>query len=254
MSIHDFFASICPACLWIFTIVHLFFIILFIFSYIKLEGKKLSYFLCSLISFGLFYDSLILSLGTILPSDSNTLHSLSHFRFISHGALIPLLFAITAINLTLPKYFSLLLLILTGILIILGIAEGIATELKFDSVANVNRYTMDPNLTPTWAKFISYILTYGAVIPLIVGGIYDWIKKKKVYFFLSGFLMMVFSAIGPGIGCVDLIFFISMFGELLMMLFLFLSIYFNNKGCDEKGSDDVDPLLLTNSTNSEKEV
>jgi len=40
--------------------------------------------------------------------------------------------------------------------------------------------------------------------------------------FLAGFLMFAFSALGPATGNFDLIFYISMFGEICMALFFLL--------------------------------
>ena len=59
------------------------------------------------------------------------------------------------------------------------------------------------------------------VNPMMISGIIVWIKQKNPHLFLSAFLMFVFSALGPATGNSDLIFFISMFGELLMVLFLY---------------------------------
>ena len=57
---------------------------------------------------------------------------------------------------------------------------------------------------------------------MIIAGVIVWIRQKTPFFFLSGFLMFAFSALGPASGNADLIFFISMFGELFMVLFLYL--------------------------------
>ena len=69
---------------------------------------------------------------------------------------------------------------------------------------------------------ISRILSFGPVIPMMIAGIVVWVKQKTPHLFLSGFFMFAFSALGPATGNSDLIFFISMFGELLMVLFLYL--------------------------------
>ena len=76
--------------------------------------------------------------------------------------------------------------------------------------------------TPGWATGISMALSFGTVIPLMIFGIIAWKKKKTPCLFLSGFFMFAFSAIGPATGNSDLIFYISMFGELLMVLFFFI--------------------------------
>jgi hypothetical protein len=88
-------------------------------------------------------------------------------------------------------------------------------------VAGIARYTSG-EATPAWAGAVSGILSYGTVIPLILAGIAVWIRQKTPFLFLSGFLMFLFSALGPATGNFDLIFYISMYGEVLMVLFFYL--------------------------------
>lgn len=217
---HAFFETICPVGVWVFVAFHVASIAVFVINYVK--TKKPEYLLCAFESFGLFFDSLIIALGVFLP-ESEGLKNVSQVRFVSHGLLIPLLFAITSFHLKCKKPFNYILLGLTAALMIAGAIEGFATILEVKEVAGVVRYAASKS-TPAWASGISSLLSYGAVLPLIVGGIIDIIKKKNCLFLLSGVLMFAFSALGPATGCADLIFFISMFGEALMMLFIFLSI------------------------------
>ena len=65
------------------------------------------------------------------------------------------------------------------------------------------------------------------VVPLVLAGIAVWVKQKTPALFLSGFLMFAFSALGPATGNFDLIFFISMFGEVCMVLFFMVYANFN---------------------------
>lgn len=53
----------------------------------------------------------------------------------------------------------------------------------------------------------------------MIVGVIAWIKQKTPHLFLSSFLMFAFSALGPATGNADLIFFISMIGEVLMIAF-----------------------------------
>ena len=50
-----------------------------------------------------------------------------------------------------------------------------------------------------------------------------------VCLFLSGFLMFAFSALGPATGNSEYIFYISMYGELLMVIFLILHDMFGDR-------------------------
>lgn len=213
-----FLLSIMPAALWIFTVIHLGFLILFIKDYTKTKNPL--FLLPGLVTVGLFYDALILSLGTVLPLGA-PLQTLSQLRFVSHGALIPLLFPICAYALNAGKKLRTAVWVFTGIVILLGIAEGFATVLEAREVASVVRYA-SADSTPAWASGVSSLLSYGTVVPLILVGIFVWVRQKTPTLFLSGFLMFAFSALGPATGNFDLIFFISMAGEVLMVLMLYL--------------------------------
>ena len=102
-----------------------------------------------------------------------------------------------------------------------GVAQALATVLEKREIAGVVRLASGAD-TPKWADIISRVLSFGTVIPMMIAGIIVWIKEKTPHLFLSGFLMFAFSALGPATGNTDLIFFISMFGEILMVLFLYL--------------------------------
>lgn len=111
--------------------------------------------------------------------------------------------------------------IVTILLMAAGAAEGACTRLEPRDIAGVIRFAAG-EATPAWAGMISTVLSFGTVIPMMIAGVIIWIRQKTPYFFLSGFLMFVFYALGPAAGNADLIFFISMFGELFMVLFLYL--------------------------------
>ena len=60
------------------------------------------------------------------------------------------------------------------------------------------------------------------MVILIVAGAVVMVKEHNPHLMLSGLLMFIFAALGPATGNFDLIFFISMFGELAMTLFFWL--------------------------------
>lgn len=214
----DFLLSICPVALWVIAAVELVIMLLALRGSDK--GKKPLHLLTALVCFGLFYDALIIALGSKL-GESALFLVLSRLRFVFHGALIPLLFPICAYALGFNKTWKTVVWIFTGILIALGIAEGFATDLSVQHVAGVLRCTSGDG-TPGWAKAVSSVLSYGTVVPLIIAGVIVWIRQKTPALFLAGFLMFAFSALGPATGNFDLIFFISMFGEVCMALFFLL--------------------------------
>lgn len=213
-----FLLASCPILLWVITILQA--LVCFLAFRGFFREKKPLFLLTGLVAFGLFYDALILSLGGVM-TEGPLFTALSRMRFVAHGALIPLLFPICACALDFNKTWKTVVWVFTGILIVLGIAEGFATELSLQQVAGVVRYTSGDG-TPGWAKAVSGILSYGTVVPLILAGIVVWIKQKTPLLFLAGFVMFLFSALGPATGNFDLIFFISMFGEIGMALFFLL--------------------------------
>ena len=214
----EFLLRICPGALWVVAAIEL--VILLAAAKGSDKGKKTLHLLTALVCFGLFYDALIIALGSSL-GEGPLFMFLSRLRFVFHGALIPLLFAICAYALNFNKRWKTIVWIFTGILIALGIAEGFATDLSVQQVAGVLRCKAGDG-TPGWAKAVSSILSYGTVVPLIIAGVIVWIKQKTPALFLAGFLMFAFSALGPATGNFDLIFFISMFGEVCMALFFLI--------------------------------
>ena len=75
--------------LWVIVMIHVVFWVLFHKGYSR--TKNMLYMLSGLITFGLFYDALILALGGVL-SAGPVLMTLSRVRFVSHSGLIPLIF------------------------------------------------------------------------------------------------------------------------------------------------------------------
>lgn len=225
-NFQDFLSTICPGTLCFFTLIYFLFIFLLIYRYNK--SNHISYLLTSLLTFGLFYDSLILCFGIYIEK-SPLLKLLSQYRFIFHFALIPSLYPITA-HTVFPnkKIIKIILWTFAIFQIVIGIPTGFITQLEFKYVGNVSRYTVNMKLMPKWAQ-ISYIFSFFGVVPLIIGGIYDLVKNKSGYFLLSGLIALVFSAVAPGLGVKDMIFFVSSFGEFFMVPFLYLSIYGKEK-------------------------
>lgn len=208
------FAS-CPVMLWVICALELLFTVLLFSNYAKTRG--IIYLLSGLICVGLTYDALILALGSVM-SEGIVLQSLSRMRYVLHGGLIPLIFAICAYALNFKGFWKAAAWVLTGVLIALGIADGSIRVIGATTVAGICRYASVS--APAWADIVNSLLTFGTVIPMMIAGIVVWVKQKTPHLFLSGFLMFAFS--GLGAVCLELMFYISMYGELLMALFLFL--------------------------------
>ena len=210
----DVLLNICPVAIWCIVAAEV-----LIFC-LLLRLKKAPVVICTaLVTLGLILDAAIIGLGAVLPQ--NVLAAVSPVRFVAHGLLIPLIFPICGYALRLKKPWMTAVWVISIILMAAGAAEGVATVLEPRSIAGVVRFASS-DATPTWADAVSRILSFGTVIPMMIAGVVVWIKRKTPHLFLSGFFMFLFSALGPATGNSDLIFFISMFGEVLMVWFLYL--------------------------------
>ena len=216
--------TICPMAIW-FIVAAEGLIAALLFFQAKRHSQPVALW-SGVLTIGLILDAAIIGLGTALPE--STLTAISPARFIAHGLLIPLIFPIFAYALKLKKPVIIGVWVVTGLLMIGGVAQALATVLEKREIAGVVRLASGTD-TPKWADIISRVLSFGTVIPMMIAGILVWIKQKNPHLFLSGFLMFVFSALGPATGNSDLIFFISMFGELLMVLLLYL--YSRKEAC-----------------------
>ena len=210
----ELLAPSCPIMLWVITGIELVFTVLLFTRYAK--SKNLIFLLSGLICVGLTYDALILALGSFM-TEGTALLALSRMRYVFHGGLIPLIFAICAYALDFKGVWKIAAWVLTGVLIALGVADGCIRQIGVETVAGICRYKSV--YAPAWAEIVNSLLTFGTVIPMMVAGIVVWVKQKTPHLFLSAFLMFLFS--GLGAACLELMFYISMYGELLMALFLY---------------------------------
>ena len=168
---------------------------------------------------GLIYDGIIILLG--FSMSDNVLRFFNRLRFIFHGLLVPLLvvFCGYALNLSEMKFY--INLIIAVILSILGVILGIIANLEINEGELIKRCTFSKDDSRT-VKMLFTLMNIGCVIYMIVVGIILYVKNKDYLFFLSGFFMFVFSAIGPATGNSDLNYLLSMYGEVLMIIFLYL--------------------------------
>ena len=205
----------CPIALWIISAINLGFMVLLFSRYAK--TKNILFLLSGLLTVGLFYDAAVLALGTFM-ADGPLLAALSRMRYVLHGGLIPLIFALCAYALNAKGFWLKAVWGLTIVLCALGVADGIIRVLGVQTVAGVTRYVSVS--APAWAEIVNSLLTFGTVIPLMIVGIVVWKKQKTPRLFLAGFLMYLFSALG--VICLELMFYISMYGEVLMATFFYL--------------------------------
>ena len=220
-----------PGLVWAITVFHALILLLSALGYGK--SRQPLYLLLALLSFGLCYDALIQALGTAL-GEGSALLALSRFRYVFHGALIPLLFPICAYALDFKKPWRIAVWVLTGIVMVLGIAQGFATVMIPEDTAGILRMASDKEATPAWAGGVSMLLAFGTILPVILAGVWVWIKQKTPLLFLAGFLMFAFAALGPASGNLDLNFLITMFGEVFLGLFFLLYAHHKAKKDNEE--------------------
>lgn len=204
----------CPIMLWVITVIEVVFTAMLFSRFLK--HKNLIFLMSGLICVGLTYDALILALGSVM-TESIALMALSRLRYVFHGGLIPLIFTICAYALDFKGFWKKAAWVFTAVLIVLGVADGCVRVIGAVEVAGICRYASVS--APAWAEIVNSLLTFGTVIPMMIAGIVVWVKQKTPHLFLSAFLMFLFS--GLGAACLELMFYISMYGELLMALFLY---------------------------------
>ncbi|WP_029233219.1 hypothetical protein [Butyrivibrio sp. VCB2006] len=178
-----------------------------------------------LICIGLFIDAFFITIGGPaggLPDYIGT------FRFMAHGLLVPILIPVCGYGLKCKPLTMKILWAITAVISILGLSHAFAIQLETVNFEGIIRHTMG-SATPMWAMIVSYLLSFGTVIPLIISGIVIWKKQKNPFLFLSGILMFFFAGLGPAIGKMDLLFIFSMFGEVLMIVFALLYIIKDEK-------------------------
>ncbi|MBQ6126825.1 MAG: hypothetical protein IJI77_07410, partial [Erysipelotrichaceae bacterium] len=95
--------------------------------------------LTGILCLGLFYDSLILAGGCFLQYGT-LFHHLSQLRYILHCTLIPLLFPICAYSLTENKTIVRIIWIFALIVMVLGLAGGLAVVTEPRTVGMIRRY------------------------------------------------------------------------------------------------------------------
>ena len=191
--------------------------------YLNTKDIILIFFLIEI--FGLIYDGAIILLGFLMSG--GILLFFNRLRFILHGILVPLLILFSAYALKSTGRVFYVQLIILIILSIIGMIAGIIAKLKIVEDAVLKRYTFNEDKT-SLIMIIFNVMNIGSVLYMIVVGVLLLIRSKEYYFFLAGIFMLIFSAIGPAIGKIELNYLLSMYGEVLMVVFLYL--FFKNNG------------------------
>ncbi len=190
----------------------------------KNNGRKVIPLLVGILCIGLFYDALILSLGALLKYGP-VFKMLSQLRYVLHCTMIPLLFPICCYTFESPKLVKPVWGVTIAVMI-LGLAAGICTKIEPRTVGAVARYAVS-DTNPAWVDGIQQVLDIFPVFLMIGLGLVIWKKKKNANLCLAGAFMLLFTMLGIFLGkdpggdkTQSLMFYISMFGESLMVYYL----------------------------------
>ena len=224
MGFREFFEKIAFGSVIVATVVYALIFGLSIREYFKM--KRLVFILLMIECVGFIYDSIIMLIGKELSDDS--LKGTNIVRYILHGILVPTLIAFTGYALQFRRDKLYINWVVTIICIILGLAAAICTKMSMeDEFGKLKRCGIDDD-TPGWVSPIDTVMNIGSVIYMLIAGIILIVVKRDFFYFLSGLLMLIFSAIGPASGNSDLNFLLSVYGEVLMIIFLF--VFFKKYG------------------------
>ncbi len=203
---------------WIVSVIELALLVYLVYKFVK--TKSLFILMTAIITFGLFFDAFIISLGSVISAEKMLF--VSRVRFILHGGLVPLLFIIAEESIEMKKPLKITFFVLTGVFIAIGIVNSFLATYKVTELAGVSRLVVDKEVTPKIVQKIPTVFNVISIIPLIVIGIIQIKKNKNVHLLLSGALMFFFSVIGPVLGLFNYLFLLSMFGEICLIVFAIL--------------------------------
>lgn len=197
----------------------------FIKDYIKHKNKLTL--LMMIFTIDLFYDVLVILLGSILK-DNQLIKILSQIKYILHGLTAPLLLQICAYCLKFKDNEIKLTWLFTSLLMIFGFIAGIIVKLELINLGNIYLYTTATNdFVSKYLNLIGEIM----IIPLVITGFRIWNKEKNISLFLASIFMIIFILLGPLTNNHDFSFLFIMIGEAIMLTFFnkYLAVYNNDE-------------------------
>lgn len=183
------------------------------------KNKQMTTLMMLIICGGLLFDAYVMAFGRSM--DYELLRSLSRARYVIHGLVVPLNYAICGYVLNWTRNKKALMWLVILAIMAGGAYAGYSKVLEFKTFAGVVRY-ISSDTTPEWADRTSSIISISSALIIMLSGIITWKVQKSPAIFFAGFFMFLFSALAPATGNADLIFIISMFGEAFMMFFYWL--------------------------------
>ena len=184
-----------------------------------IKNKQMTTLMMLFICGGLLFDAYVMAWGRKL--DPELLLSLSKARYIIHGLIVPLNLAVCGYVLNWTRNKKALMWLAIVIIMAGGAYAGYSKTLELKNFAGVLRY-VSAKTTPEWADRVSNILSAGCVLPVVLSGVVVWKAQKSPAIFFAGLFMFGASAGAAITGNTDLMFMISMFGEVFMIFFYWL--------------------------------
>ena len=198
----------------------------------ELWQKRKAIIACMLaVAIGLAIDAFVVALGGIVDQVPLLF---SRLRFICHGTLIPFVLPICAYSLKAKKSTINIIWIITLVLMVAGFIQALNVELVETYVRTNLRYSMGAD-TPFWVKMFSYGLSFGTIFPLIISGFIVWKREHNPFLLLGGSCMLFFAVLGPATGNTDILFVLTMIGEVTMLggYFFYLKFLFGEMEVEE---------------------
>ena len=224
MGFREFFETIAMGSIIACTVLYALIFALSIREYLKM--KRLVFILLMIECLGFIYDGIIMLIGKELSED--TLKGTNIVRYILHGILVPILIIFTGYALQFRRDKLYINWVVSIIFMILGLVAAVCKKMSIEEEFGKIKRCGTTDDTPGWISPIDTLMNIGSVIYMLIAGIILLIVKREFFFFLSGLFMLIFSAIGPATGNADLNFLLSVYGEILMMIFLF--VFFKKYG------------------------
>ncbi|OUM65698.1 hypothetical protein PIROE2DRAFT_7285 [Piromyces sp. E2] len=109
----------------------------------------------------------------------------------------------------------------TIIFCIFGVIQGAYSDIEIEKTGTIRRYAYSKNIAK-WVKISSLIVTIVPMIFLLIISVIIAIKKKNFYMLIGG--IMMFLSVGISGTAKEYSFFVSMFGEALLLICLCLFI------------------------------
>lgn len=178
-------------------------------------------FLCFLLGLGITFDALMLASGWLAESVSSleilgTLHS---YRFLVHGAVLPLLIVISFYALEPTAGGKALAWLIGLVFIAAGVAAAWFTVTERTELAGLVWLTASSD-TPAWARIVFIALPIACAVFLLLAGIALVSTRKNVSLIFAAILGIVPAIVAIVTGNSDFTFIFNALSELLVLLFV----------------------------------